>query len=107
MKDNQKYSKIAKQYLEEISQKDNINYAMVCYGNLGDMEELFDRFGGNRDNGRILGEGQIYRFQYVMNKLDKESKEFNAIFKKGYICYNGIINRPTRCFKLENKGEIN
>lgn len=105
MGDKQKYSKIAKAYLEEISIKDNLEQDMVCYGNLDDMEELFDRFGGNHDNGRILGEGQRYRFQYVMNKLDKESKEFNALFEKGYICYNGIINRPTRCFTLIKKGE--
>lgn len=107
MKDSQKYSKIAKQYLEERSKKHNLDYKIVAYGNLQDMENLFDLFGGNRENGKILGEGLRYRFQYVMNKLDKESKEQDALFKKGYICYNGIINRPTRCFTLKDKENRN
>lgn len=109
MKDSQHYSKIAKKYLEDLSRKDNIKYNMVCYGNLTDMEELFDLFGGDRNykyqerinKGWMPGNFVHWRFTFVMNKLDRESKKSGALFKKGYICYNGIINRPTRCFTLK------
>ena len=36
-----------------------------------------------------------------MNKLDYESKQPDSLFKKMYINYPGIINRPTRCFILK------
>ena len=38
-----------------------------------------------------------------MSRLDRESKKPDAIFIKKYICYNGIINRPTRCFVVKEK----
>lgn len=113
MKSTQYYSKIALKYLQELSKREGVNYTYICWGNLNDMEELFDLFGGDRDylykkpewsQGRWIR----YKFQFVMNKLDIESKRPDAIFKKGYICYNGIINRPTRCFYLEEiKNENN
>lgn len=106
-KDSQFYSKIAFKYLQELSRKDGVKYNMVCYGNLIDMEELFDLFGGDRnklDKQNIIGgQGVRYRFKYVMDKLERESKKPDAIFKKSYICYNGIINRPTRCFYFEKQ----
>lgn len=45
--------------------------------------------------------GHHARFKYVMDRLDRESKEKDAIFEKCYINYPGIINRPTRCFILK------
>lgn len=109
-RDSQYYSKIALKYLQELSKECRVNYTYICWGNLNDMEELFDLFGGDRDYLRSKPQWSPskwirYKFQFVMNKLERESKKPNAIFKKGYICYNGIINRPTRCFyiKEENK----
>lgn len=111
MRDSQYYSKIALKYLQELSKKDGINYNMVCYGNLQDMEDLFDLFGGDRkkldERNLIGGQGVRYRFKYVMDKLDKESKKPDAIFKKGFIHYTGIINKPTRCFSLKEQKEKN
>ena len=45
--------------------------------------------------------GHHFRFKFVMDRLDRESKQKDSIFEKGYIHYNGIINRPTRCFILK------
>lgn len=111
MKDSQYYSKIAKQYLEELSANAGVKFTMICYGNLDDMEELAIRFGAPREKYRKkvieegYGIGYVHRkcFQYVLNKLDVESQRSDALFEKGYICYNGIINRPTRCFTLKEK----
>lgn len=104
-KDSQYYSKIALNYLQELSRKDGIDYKMVCYGNLQDMEDLFDLFGGDRkklaEQNLVGGQGVRYRFKYVMDKLDKESKKPDAIFEKSFIHYNGIIKKPTRCFCLK------
>lgn len=101
-KDNQYYSKIALKYLQELSQKDGIDYKMVCYGNLQDMEDLFDLFGGNRkklaEQNLVGGQGVRYRFKYVMDKLDKESKKPDAIFEKSFIHYNGIIKNRQGVF---------
>lgn len=44
-----------------------------------------------------------YGFKLVMDRLDRESQRPDPIFRKGYICYNGIINRPTRCFTVIDK----
>ena len=106
-KDSQFYSKIAKEYLEELSKENGIKFSMICWGNLDDMEELFDRFGGNRDE--TLKKAASFndyinkKFSFVMNKLDYESKKPDAIFKKGFIHYNGILKHPTRCFTLITK----
>lgn len=71
------------------------------------MENLFDLFGGDRKNlktsGKIAYIGHNYRFQFVLNKLDKESKQPEAIFEKYYLNYPGIINKPTRAFKIKIK----
>lgn len=106
MKDTQYYSKIASQYC-----KDN-NMTLITRGDLNTMEDLLELFGGDRDvlkekatyNGEFyMGDYLTRKAQFVLNKLDRESKRPDAIFKKGYICYNGIINRPTRCFELKEK----
>lgn len=71
------------------------------------MEDLFDLFDGDRKelktNGKIAYIGHNYRFQFVLNKLDKESKQPNALFEKQYLNYPGIINKPTRAFKIKKK----
>lgn len=108
MKDSQHYSKIALEYIKQNVEAGQIHYDMVTYGKLNMMEDLFDLFGGDREYidkhpDWSWGHWHRYRFQFVMNKLDAESKKSDAIFKKGYICYNGIINRLTRCFELINE----
>lgn len=101
---NFKYSLIAKSYLEELDRKEPFTkHTMVTWGNCQMMEDLFERFGGDRvklreQTGCI---GHHYRYKFVMDRLDRESQKPGAIFEKGYICYNGIINRPTRCFTLK------
>ena len=100
---SQKYSLIARTYLENLDiEEPNIRHTMVTWGNLQMMEDLFTLFGGDRNEiiERTGCIGHHYRFKFVMDKLDRESKQEGALFKKGYLCYNGIINRPTRCFKL-------
>lgn len=87
MKDNQKYSKIAKQYLENMSKKDNLKYTLICFGNFDDMENLFDLFGGDRESKKVLTNQGLhayirYKYQFVLNKLDKESKELNSLFER-------------------------
>lgn len=99
-----KYSLIAKEYLAELDAKEPvIKHTMVTWGDFQLMEDLFDLFGGDRIKlkEKTGYAGYHYRFKFVMDKLDRESKKENAIFEKGYICYNGLINRPTRCFTLK------
>ena len=107
MKDSQYYSKIARQYCIEH------NTNLVTRGNLNMMEDLLDLF-DPKARDRLLdtsyykgnvcyGTYTTKKAQFVLNKLDRESKKPDAIFKKGYICYNGIINRPTRCFELKER----
>ena len=107
MKDSQYYSKIARQYCIEHDTN------MVTRGNLDMMEdllELFDPTARDRLYYQSLYKGEICygtyttkKAQFVLNKLDRESKKPDAIFRKFYICYNGIINRPTRGFELKEK----
>lgn len=107
MKDSQYYSKIALKYCKENE------FDMVTRGNLDMMEDLLDLFDSTaRDKIReqcmykgdvLMGAYQTKKAQFVLNKLDRESRKPDAIFKKGYICYNGIINRPTRCFTIKEE----
>ena len=105
--DSQHYSKIALKYLQDLSQKNGLEYTMICYGDIGNMEELFVLFGGNRNKQASKANswnGYIYnKFKFVMDKLDRESKKPDAIFEKYYISYPGIIKRPTRCFQIKEK----
>lgn len=99
-----KYSLIAKAYLEELDRKDpSVEHKMITWGDCQMMEELFDLFGGNREDiiNRTNNMGHHFRYKFVMDKLDRESKKQDSIFEKGYIHYSGIINRPTRCFVLK------
>ena len=99
-----KYSVIAKKYLEELDRKDpSIQHKIITWGNLEMMEDLFKLFGGDREDiiNKTNNIGHHFRFKFVMDRLDRESKKKNAIFEKGFIRYNGIINRPTRCFILK------
>lgn len=102
----QKYSLIAKQYLDKLDKDEPfIKHTMVTWGDLELMEELVDLFGFDRDadiKKKGFGSTHSRGFRYVMNKLDRESQQEDAIFLKSYICYNGIINRPTRCFTLKS-----
>ena len=105
MKDDQYYSKIALKYCKKH------NTRMITRGNLDIMEDLLDLFDPKaryrlEEQSRYKGDVLMAKYitkkaQFVLNKLDRESKRPNAIFRKGYICYNGIINRPTRCFEIK------
>ena len=101
-KESQRYSKITLHYLQEHPE----HGGMVTYGDLSLMEDLFDLFGGDRKELKRIGKvayiGHNYRFQFVLNKLDKESKQPDAIFEKRYMNYPGIINKPTRAFRIKN-----
>ena len=109
MKDNQHYSKIAKQYCIEHGT------TMVTRGNLDMMEDLLDLFdptARDRLYHQSLYKGELCygtyttkKVQFVLNRLDRESRKPDAIFRKFYICYNGIINRPTRGFELKEETE--
>lgn len=69
------------------------------------MEDLFKLFGGDREDiiKKTNNIGHYFRFKFVMDRLDRESKKKDAIFEKGFIRYDGIINRPTRCFTLKQQ----
>ena len=115
MKDTQKWSKIAKAHLDEINKREIEKYGdkavvqtMITQGDLELMEELVDLFMDRHAIGKKFadlgyGPGYCHRycFKIVIDRLDRESQQSDAIFRKGYICYNGIINRPTRCFVLK------
>lgn len=115
MKDTQKWSKVAKAHLDEINKREIEKYGdkaviqtMITQGDLELMEELVDLFMDRHAIGKKFadlgyGPGYYHRycFKIVIDRLDRESRQPDAIFRKGYICYNGIINRPTRCFVLK------
>lgn len=102
MKDSQYYSKIALKYIQDKMTNGEVHNNMITYGNLNMMEDLFILFGGDRkktlEKSTCPHNNIQLKFGYVMNRLDRESKKADAIFRKGYIHYKGIINRPTRCF---------
>lgn len=101
-----KYSLIAKAYLEELDKKEpSIQHKIITWGNLEMMEDLFKLFGGDREDimKKTNNIGHHFRFKFVMDRLDRESKKKDAIFEKGFIRYDGIINRPTRCFTLKEQ----
>lgn len=101
-----KYSLIAKAYLEELDIKESsIQHKIITGGNLEMMEDLFKLFGGDREDivNKTNNIGHHFRFKFVMDRLDRESKKKDAILKNGFIRYNGIINRPTRCFTLKEQ----
>ena len=114
----QHYSKIARDYIYELRESGEDPYVtMVTYGNLNMMENLATLFGwDDARNRRFIekykvgtecGPWELHRarFQFVLEKLDRESKQENALFKKYYLNYPGIINRPTRCFELKELAE--
>ena len=117
MRDSQYWSKIAKAHLDEINKKEvelhgdrAIIQTMITQGDLQLMEELLDLFCDRQaiakkfaDLGYSPGYYHKYGFKLVMDRLDRESQRPDAIFRKDYICYNGIINRPTRCFVVIDK----
>lgn len=106
-KDSQLYSKIAIEYLEQRKQNGDYYVGGVYYGDLDVMEDLADLFGwdDSKTNEYIekYGIGGMHgkRFKFVLDKLDYESKQPNALMQKMYINYPGIINRPTRCFIIK------
>lgn len=100
-----KYSLIAKEYLAELDRKyPSVQHTMITWGDPETMEALFARFGGDRNALRQKTGcvGHHYRFKYVMDRLDRESKKPGALFEKYFLHYKGVINRPTRCFKLKH-----
>ncbi len=73
-----KYSLIAKAYLEELDKKEpSVQHRMITWGDCQLMEDLFDLFGGNREDiiKRTGNIGHHFRFKFVMDKLDRESKQ--------------------------------
>lgn len=115
MRDSQYWSKIAKNHLDNLNARDKelhgdraIIQTMITQGDLDLMEELVDLFMDRKsiaqkfaDLGYGPGYYHRYCFKVVIDRLDRESQKSDALFRKGYICYNGIINRPTRCFILK------
>lgn len=49
---------------------------MIIWGDCQMMEELFELFGGKREDiiERTGNIGHHFRFKFVMNRLDRESK---------------------------------
>lgn len=108
-KDNQHYSRIAIEYLDKRRQDGDYWLDGVYYGDLDIMEDLADLFGWDKSKDSIYiekyGIGGLHkkRFQFVLNKLDYESSKPDALMRKMYINYPGIINKPTRCFIIKEE----
>lgn len=106
-KDSQYYSKIARDFIYKWREENGPYLRGIYYGDLDNMENLADLFGWDKSKDEAhykkYGLGGLHhkRFQFVMNKLDYESKQPDSLFKKMYINYPGIINKPTRCFILK------
>lgn len=70
---------------------------IISRGNLDLIHEIFNKA---IELGAIKRPDEIPSFMYdhirVMNGLERDSR-----FKKGFISYAGIINRPCRCFQLK------
>lgn len=80
-----KYSLIAKEYLEELDKKDPlIQHKIITWGNLEMMEDLFKLFGGDREDiiKKTNNVGHHFRFKFVMDRLDRESKKKMLYLKK-------------------------
>ena len=108
-KDSQFYSKIALKYLIDCRNADGRSGILdsVTWGNPNLMEDLYDLFGGDRDylskHPMSVSAWINYKYSFVMNKLDRESQQPDAIFKKGYITYSGTSHGRCRCFYVEEK----
>jgi len=76
---NQRISKITKQVLKEQSIKDNIEYDNIAYGDLDFLHEIYSRC-----NYKLKNPHPLNVHQYVLNALDRESKQKDAIFIKEY-----------------------
>lgn len=101
-KENQYYSKIALEYCVRKGE-----FFGVTRGDLCMMEDLFDLFGGDREKtlkkSKCMAQYTTAKVEFVLNRLDRESQKPDALFTKGTICYNGIVNRPTRCFRIKTE----
>ena len=104
--ETQHYSKIARKWILDKRASEGPYWHGVYYGDPAQMEELCQLFGWTKEMdekyGRIgMGYKHKKRYQFVLNKLDYESKKPDALFIKKFITYSGIINTPTRCFILK------
>ena len=75
----QRVSKIARDYLKEESEKDNIVWDSLFRGDFMYLDEIYERASLN-----IRNSIPPLRHQAVLNALDRESKRKDAIFIKGY-----------------------
>lgn len=109
-KDPQFYSKIALKYLKEYKTEfcpTALVNPSITWGDPNMMENLYDLFGGDRDylakHPMSVSAWINYKYSFVMNKLDRESQQPDAIFKKGYMTYSGTSLGRCRCFYVEEK----
>jgi len=91
MKGNQRISKIAKSVIE------NTIYNNIAYGDLDTLHEIYDLSGFTMKNSHPLN-----KHQRVLNALDRESKQENAIFIKEFFrSHKGLARIFT--LKVERK----
>lgn len=101
------YSKIARDYIYSIREKEDPYRSGVYVGDTNMMEDLATLFGwDNIDTSLYYKECEeddpkLAKFKFVLDKLDKESGKRRSIFKKVYINCPEIVDRPTRCFILK------
>lgn len=97
-KSTQYYSLIAAKYLS------NKHIDSIMYGDIATLNALFDLFGKHKNFADTV-ETRNYKAQYVLNKLDIESRRPDAIFiktfVKSHLSHKGIIERQARCFVLK------
>ncbi len=86
----------------EFMKKDK-NLDLITRGDLDLMHDIYER--AVELGAKPLKEEQsqcFYAHARVLNGLDRDER-----FKKTYINYPGIINRPTRCFSLIDSSFLN
>jgi hypothetical protein len=84
MKGKQRISKIAKDLLLNDERFNHVD--SVAYGDLDMLHEIYERAGYTDKISHPLN-----KHQRVLNALDRESKQDNAIFEKGYFrSYKGL-----------------
>lgn len=93
----QRVSKIARDYLKEESEKDNIDWDSLFHGDFMYLDEIYEKAGLN-----IRNSIPPLRHQAVLNALERDSKKEDAIFIKRYFRFHDG-GRLVRIFTLKDK----
>jgi len=91
----QRVSKIALQVLKEQSREHGLQFSTVAYGDIDTLHEIYERQGR-----KIKNEHPLNIHQYILNCIDAESREEDAIFDKTYF---QSLRGNARCFVVKQE----